>query len=271
MTSEKLLVTNADDFGYTRDVNDGIVEAHRNGILTATTLMANGREFDHAVQLAKRYPSLDIGCHLVLVGGESLLPPHKPYPRDLKAVIKAVLSHQLNVEAELDAQIRKIAATGIPLTHLDTHKHTHLLPNVLRAVGKLSEKYRIPWIRRPFDYPMHAGSVPYKRRLLSRALGWMRGSFHRVLTAHGCRTTDHFAGFDVTGHFHTAELVSLLRQLPTGSTEFMTHPGFCTDELRASPTRLKESRLRELEALTAPETKAAIRSLNIRLVTYRDL
>ncbi|MBL8235663.1 MAG: ChbG/HpnK family deacetylase, partial [Bryobacterales bacterium] len=154
-TRERLLVVNADDFGFTRDVNDGIVEAHRNGILTATTLMANGAEFEHAVTLARRHPSLDVGCHLVLVGGHS---------RDVAGLVSAVLRGQLDVEAELDAQIRRILSVGLRPTHLDTHKHTHLHPRVLHAVGKLSHQYRIPWVRRPFDYPMHAGAVPLSRR-----------------------------------------------------------------------------------------------------------
>lgn len=268
---EKLLVVNADDFGFTRDVNEGIVEAHRKGILTATTLMANGAEFDHAVTLARRHASLDIGCHLVLVGGHSLLGSQHPYPRDLTALLYALAAGKVDVEAELDAQIRRVLSAGLRPTHLDTHKHTHLLPRVLHAVGKLSHQYRIPWVRRPFDYPMNAGAVPLARRLLSRSLGSLRRWFHRVLSSYGCRTTDYFAGFAVTGHYETPELVSLLRQIPTGSTEFMTHPGFCTSELRQATTRLKETRQRELLALTAKETLEEVERQAIRIVSYRDL
>jgi chitin disaccharide deacetylase len=268
---EKLLIVNADDFGFTRDVNEGIVEAHRNGILTATTLMANAAAFDHAVTLARRHPSLDIGCHLVLIGGHSLLGDESPYPRDVPALLAAIARGKLDVEAELDAQIRRILSTGLRPTHLDTHKHTHLLPKVLHAVGKLSHQYRIPWVRRPFDYPMHAGAVPFTRRVLTRSLGFCRNWFHRVLASYGCRTTDHFAGFAVTGFYETPELVQLLSQLPPGSTEFMTHPGFCTGELRQARTRLKETRQKELTALTARETREAVERASIRIVSYRDL
>ncbi|MBV6430132.1 MAG: Chitooligosaccharide deacetylase ChbG [Bryobacteraceae bacterium] len=269
--TEKLLIVNADDFGFTRDVNEGIVHAHTHGILTAATLMANGGAFDHAVELAKRHPSLDIGCHLVLVGGRSPLPPHKPYPKDLKALLAAIVKRQLAVERELAAQIEKILAAGVKPTHLDTHKHTHLLPPVLETVARLSHRYGIPWVRRPFDYPMSAAGVPLARRLLSRSLEVLRRRFHRALSSRGCRTTDHFAGFQLTGHFDARELVALLEQLPPGSTEFMTHPGFCTGELLSSRTRLKESRRRELDALTAEETREAVKRLGIRLVCYRDL
>lgn len=269
--SGKVLIVNADDFGFTRDVNEGIVEAHRNGILTATTMMANGTAFDHAVQLAHENPSLDIGCHLVLVGGASMLDAKKPYPATVKDLLGALARRELDVEKELDAQVRRIVDAGLKPTHLDTHKHTHLLPPVLRAVCRLAQRYGIPWVRRPFDYPMQAGSVPLQRKVLTSTLGFMRPWFHRVLGQHGCRTTEHFAGFRVTGFLRTNELVELLEQLPEGSTEFMTHPGFCTDELRQSRTRLKESRVAELDALCAPATRAAIDRLGIRLASYQSL
>jgi predicted glycoside hydrolase/deacetylase ChbG (UPF0249 family) len=118
---------------------------------------------------------------------------------------------------------------------------------------------------------MQAAAVPLSRRVLSRGLGFLRSWFHSTLSAHGCRTTDYFAGFSMTGYLRTEELIAVLRQLPQGSTEFMTHPGFCTDELRQAPTRLKESRAAELAALTAAETRQAVRDLDIELVSYRKL
>jgi predicted glycoside hydrolase/deacetylase ChbG (UPF0249 family) len=182
-----------------------------------------------------------------------------------------LLRGRLEVEAELDAQICKILAAGLKPSHLDTHKHTHLLPPVLNAVARLSARYGIPWVRRPFDFPLEGSGAPLGRRLLSRGLGFLRGRFHRALARHGCRTTDHFAGFAITGLYRTAELAALIARLPEGSTELMTHPGHSTDELRAAPTRLKESREHELEALTAPEVRAAIEAHGVRLAGFRDL
>ncbi|MCX6622069.1 MAG: ChbG/HpnK family deacetylase [Acidobacteria bacterium] len=262
------LVVNADDFGFTRDVNRGIVDAHRYGILTATTLMANGAAFDDAVRLARENPSLDVGVHCVLVGGESLLRPGRPLPLTVKDLLLAILAGKLDPCAELHAQVEKILAAGIRPTHLDTHKHTHLFPPVLNAVARLGQEFRIPWVRRPLDFPFSDRGVPWSKRALSRATGLLRNRFHRVLAAHGCRTTDHFAGFQITGRFHTAELVDLLRQLPDGLTEFMTHPGYCTEELAGAKTRLKASRQLELEALMAPETRAALTRFEIELVGY---
>jgi len=271
LSSRKQLVVNADDFGFTPDVNQGIVEAHRGGILTASTLMANGAAFDDAVRLARETPSLDIGCHLVLVGGHSLV-SRKALPPTVGRLLAAVARREIRVYDELAAQVRRIAAAGIRATHLDTHKHTHLAPPVLDAVARLSREFGIRWVRRPFDFPLNAaGAAPLGTRLASRAMGLLRGRFQRVLEKHGCRTTDHFAGFRITGRLRTAELVELLGLLPEGTTELMCHPGRCRAALRQARTRLKESREEELEALLAPETRAALERNGIELVNYGEL
>jgi predicted glycoside hydrolase/deacetylase ChbG (UPF0249 family) len=234
----KFLIPNADDFGFTRDVNDGIVHAHRHGILTATTLMATGPAFEHAVELARENPELDVGVHLVLVGSAG-------YPPTVARLLGSLSLGRINVYEELVRQVRKVLGAGIQPTHLDTHKHTHLWPSVLDAVARVSEEFRIRWVRRPFGNP-----------------------FDGTLARHGCRTTDHFAGFRMTGRYGAQELANLIRVLPEGTTEFMCHPGFCTDELRAASTRLKDSRQKELEALTSPEVRAAIEESGVKLTRY---
>jgi predicted glycoside hydrolase/deacetylase ChbG (UPF0249 family) len=268
----RLLVVNADDFGFTRDVNSGIVEAHRNGILTAATLMANGEAFDDAVRLALETPSLDIGAHLVLAGGRSVRPPHDPLPATVSGLVHRILSRQLAIGDEMRSQAEKILSAGITPTHLDTHKHTHLLPPVLEAVARLSEEFRIPWVRRPFDFPMGApGAVPWLWKALHGGMKLVRPNFHRVLKRHGCRTTDHFAGFRMTGRLRARELALLVASLPPGSTELMVHPGHCTGELCAARTRLKESREEELRALTSPEARKALDDHQVRLARFSDL
>ncbi len=265
------LVVNGDDFGFTEGVNRGIIAAHRNGILTATTLMANGPAFEHAVALARENPGLDVGCHLVLVQGPSVSRPGEALPPKLPALVAAVASGRLAVYAELRAQIDKILGAGIRPLHLDTHKHTHLLPPVLDAIGRLSREYKIGWVRRPFDFPIESGRLPVTKRLVSKALGSVRGWFHRTLDGYGCRTTDHFAGFLLTGRFRTSDLVRLIHQLPEGTTEFMSHPGICDAELESAPTRLKQSRQAELDALVATETRTALSESGVELIGYRDL
>jgi len=284
----KQLIVNADDFGFTPDVNQGIVESHRCGILTATTLMANGAAFDDAVRLARETPTLDIGCHLVLIGGRSLL-TGRAYPLSVPRLVAALARREIRAYDELKAQVWRLLGAGIEPTHLDTHKHTHLAPPVLDAVARIAEEFGIHWVRRPFDFPMNAPrktvpatvpvtdpltvplTVPAVKRLTSAALGLLRRRFHRVLQSHGCRTTDHFAGFQITGRFHTVQLVALMGMLPEGSTELMCHPGRCGEALRAERTRLKESRERELEALIAPEVRAAAERNGVELVGYAGL
>jgi predicted glycoside hydrolase/deacetylase ChbG (UPF0249 family) len=256
----KQLIVNADDFGFTCDVNLGIVEAHSRGILTATTLMATGPAFDDAVRLAREHPGLDIGCHLVLVDQPG-------YPETLGALVRAVALRRIPIYESLAGQVRKIMDAGIAPTHLDTHKHTHLLPPVLEAVARVSEEFRIPWVRRPFDFPLQPGGVGWKNRLMRG----MNGRFGRVLAAHGCRSTDWFAGFRLTGDYREGDLAAVIRALPEGSTEFMCHPGHCGDELRRARTRLKESREIELRALLSTEVRDAAREAGVELVNFRQL
>ena len=270
MDGAKYLAVNADDFGFTRDVNAGIVEAHLHGILTSTTLMANGAEFDDALRLAREHPTLDIGMHFVLVSGQSLLDPARAFPHTVSELIEAMALRRIRVYDELRAQMNKAVDAGIQPTHVDTHKHTHLLPPVLDAVARLSEEFGVRWVRRPFDMPLTGSpdDVPWKTRAVSRAFGFVRGHFHRALARHRCATTDWFAGFQITGRFGPQSVVQLLDRLPAGTTEFMVHPGFCTAELRAARTRLKESREQELLALLDPDVREAVRRNAIQLTGY---
>ena len=244
----KRLIVNADDFGFTRDVNNGIVHGHRNGILTATTLMATAPAFEHAVALARENPSLDVGAHLVLVDAEG-------YPRTLTQLTAAVALGRIAIYDRLAEQVRKILDAGIQPTHLDTHKHTHLLPQVLDAVAQIANDFSIPWVRRLIPAP-----VPF-----------LQSMGQAMLTRRGCRTTDYFEGFEITGRYDVKDLAALIRRLPEGVTEFMCHPGFCGPELQASPTRLKASRQMELDALTSDEVRRAIEESSVTVVSYRDL
>jgi predicted glycoside hydrolase/deacetylase ChbG (UPF0249 family) len=244
MQARYRLIVNADDFGFTRDVNAGIVEAHREGILTATTLMANGNAFDDAVALARENPSLDVGCHLVLVQGRSVADPARELPRTLKDLLIALVRRQLPLYQEGRAQLTKILAAGIRPTHIDTHKHTHLLPGVLDVVIRLAHEFQIPWIRR-LGFPIS-------------------GSRFKSLN-----TTDHFTGFRLTGRLDAHRLAAALGKLSPGLTEFMCHPGKLGPELRSAPTRLRQSREIELAALKSPEVRRVIGDREIQLVNYR--
>lgn len=238
MAVKRILIVNADDFGFTRGVNQGIVEAHTQGILTATTLMAEGPAFEHAVELARANPSLDMGVHLVLW-------PDGHLPQRLPSFLRQAMSlSTAEVEALFARQVDKVMAAGITPSHLDTHKHTHILPHVWKAMIAVAKRFQIGWVRRslsPIPYP----PTPSRR-------------------------TDHFLGVLLTGKMTRESLTTALGKLRPGITELMCHPGRYDADLESAPTRLKQSRQVELEALTTPEIRALLKENGIELSNFRQ-
>ena len=174
----------------------------------------------------------------------------------------------MSIYEELEAQVRRILDAGIQPTHLDTHKHTHLLPPVLRAVCAIARNFDIRWVRRPVDFQA-APSGDWKQRLIGQIVRQV--DMTPSLAAHGLRHTDYFWGFSITGRLDEAALNAVIAHIPRGSTELMTHPGKLTGELSAAPTRLKESRAVELKALVSPTVRKAVADAGIQLVNYRQL
>ncbi len=254
----KRLIINADDFGFTRDVNAGIVHAHREGVLTSTTLMANGDAFEDAVRLAAETPTLDVGCHLVLVQGRSLV-TERLLPKGTRELLIELARGSIDPYRELRAQVEKIFAVGLRPTHLDSHKHTHIVPKVFRAVVRLAHEFDIPYVRLPLDttVPLPGGS----RRLLRKYYGRLVGDY-------GVKMTDHFMGFRLTGSLTEQTFASALSLVGEGITEFMCHPGFLGPELKVAETRLKESRVKELEALVSPEIRQVMTERSICLSVF---
>jgi chitin disaccharide deacetylase len=257
----KRLIINADDFGFTRDVNAGIVQAHREGVLTSTTLMANGDAFDDAVRLARKTPTLDIGAHLVLVQGRSVL-SGRSLPEGPRHLLAALAKGSVDPYPELRAQIEKILAAGLTLTHLDSHKHTHIVPKVFRAVVRVAHEFGIPYVRLPLDT-----TLPLPRALRCRA----RSYYERLARDYNVKMTDHFIGFRLTGSLNETSFATAIPLIQDGTTEFMCHPGCLGPELQAARTRLKESRVRELEALTAPRIRQLIEDHAIQLEPFGSL
>src|SRR5712672_3642287 len=158
------LIVNADDFGLTSGVNRAIVESHTRGIVTSATLMANGRGFEDATRLAKTVPRLSVGCHVVLIDGEPVLDAAQipsltssnsggvRFRDGLKSFAARALTGRVNereIELEATAQIRKLESAGISVSHLDTHKHTHLFPTVLRPVLRAARSCGVRAVRNP--------------------------------------------------------------------------------------------------------------------------
>ncbi len=281
------LIVNADDFGLTSGVNRAIVEASRSGVVRSATLMANAQAFAEAVELAKQYPQLKIGCHVVLIDGvpicndvPSLIKDSARFRTNLKDFAQSAIRKKISaaeIQREAEAQIRKIQAAGISVTHIDTHKHTHLVPHVLRAVIKAAKACGVHAVRNPFEP---------KRSRVNRIAGtktqWMRSAgvmafqvfapqFRKIMREENMITTDGTLGITVTGQLDQKVLAGILQTMPEGTWELVCHPGYCDDDLRAAGTRLLESRQIELQALTAEETRKAIADCDIELIPYADL
>lgn len=288
------LIVNADDFGLTSGVNRAIVEAHRDGIVSSTTLMANGAAFADAVEAARALPRLSVGCHVVLTDGapvsspaavDTLLAirsaePEKFYSSLSGFAARATLGglDREQLVTEITAQIRKIQATGIEVTHLDSHKHAHIFPEILTAMLRAARICGVRAIRSPF-VPMKAIMAQQfagKRALLKRygqvkILNSFAGQFRRQTTRAGVRSPDGVIGVIETGLLDSLLLRQALTSLPEGTWELVCHPGYADADLRAAHTRLIEARERELTLLTSPELKDFLEKQQIRVISYREL
>jgi len=222
--------------------------------------MANGEAFDDAIRLARETPALDIGCHLVLVQGRSLA-TGRPLPDKPALLLTALFQRKLDIYAELRAQIEKVISAGISPTHLDTHKHTHLVPQVFRVVVRLAHEFLIPFVRLPLDKTAPAVRLP-------SAIG--ERYFRRIAREYNVQMTDHFLGFRLTGAFTEETFLKSIRNLQEGITEFMCHPGFLGPDLKTAATRLKQSRVLELEALTSERVRHLLDESGVRLGPFRS-
>jgi predicted glycoside hydrolase/deacetylase ChbG (UPF0249 family) len=203
------------------------------------------------------------------------------FRNDLKIFAARAVVGRLNpeeIEAEATAQIRKIQATGIPVSHLDTHKHTHLFPTVLRPLLRAARACGIRALRNPFGPRRPLQS----RHLLARPSLWTRyaevrilrsfaGKFREAVDRQGFLTPDGTLGIEVTGALDETLFRAIAQAIPEGTWEFVCHPGYNDDDLRAANTRLRESRETELRALTLPGARSLLAEEGIALISYRDL
>lgn len=282
------LIINADDLGLTSGVNRAIEKACRRGIVTSATLMANSRAFDEAAAMARTTPELNIGCHIVLVDGEpvssglkSLTGGTSKFRSSLKDFALAAIRKQLSqeeIQREAEAQICKIQSAGINLTHVDTHKHTHMFPHVLEAVIRAAKECGVRAIRNPFE-PLRSwpkGMIAASPALWTRAmevalLQKFSANFRRTVEQENISTTDGAVGVILTGSLDQSRLLRTIEILPEGTWELVCHPGYMDADLQTAGTRLLRSREVELEALSSEETRQAINKRGIKLISYSDL
>ncbi len=291
------LIVNADDLGLTAGVNRAIVEAHIGGVVSSATLMANGPAFEDAVTAARSAPNLSVGCHVVLVDGTPVSPPdavdtllaiRSAEPDKFYTSLSAFAARAMlggfdrdQLVAEITAQIGKIQSTGLEVTHLDTHKHAHIFPEILTALLRAARICGVRAIRNPI-VPVKALPARqfkgkphlWKRYSQVRVLHSFSGPFLRHTKRAGLLTPDGVLGVIETGSAESAGFSSLLRQtlasLPEGTWELVCHPGYNDADLRAAHTRLLGTREEERRLLTSPELRQFLEEQKIRIISYRE-
>ena len=287
------LIVNADDLGWTDGVNRGIADAHRQGLVTSTSLLANGRAFDSALDVARGNPALGVGVHLNLSDG-----PPTASPENVRGLLNSencledgpetlllrIASRSLpleEIEREWDAQIQKVREAGIHPTHVDGHKHVQMLPGLFEIAVRLAKKHGIRAIRVSHEESRlravlatdgeQKTGVVLKQRVQARGLKLLAPDAREMANRQGLVTTDYFCGIAQTGVLHRTGVERLLESLPDGTTELMCHPGYFDDALHASPTRLQKSRQTELQILTDPAVRKLVATRGIRLISYKLL
>jgi chitin disaccharide deacetylase len=286
------LIINADDFGFTSGVNRAIIEAHTRGVVTSSTLMATGRAFAEAVALARTVPQLSIGCHVVLIDGvpvlqEGQIPSliqsngSRRFRDSLKTFAMRALCGRMNpeeIEAEAGAQIGKLQASGIAVSHFDAHKHTHLFPAILRPLLRAAAANGVRAVRNPFGprLPLRSNELFVRPNLWTRyaelhILSRFAAKFRATVHGEGFSTPDGSLGVEVTGSLDEKLFHAIARSVPEGTWEFVCHPGYNDADLEAAHTRLRKSRETELGLLTLPAARDVLQKEGVELISYRDL
>lgn len=264
-TATGLIVT-ADDFGASPEVNEGVERAHREGILTAASLMVTGDAAADAVARARAMPRLGVGLHLVLVEGRPALPPDRVpalvgsdglFRRDMVRMAVRIFADpaaRRQLEAEVAAQFEAFAATGLPLDHVNAHKHFHLHPTIADTVLRIGVRHGMRAMRAPLEQ----GSRGVEH--------WWATRLQKTLRRARMTVPDQVIGLSWTGAFDTARMRAALDALPPGLTEVYTHPATGPYPGSAPGYAYAE----ELAALTDGLVAAAIARQGIPHGTFRD-
>ena len=271
------LVINADDFGLSEGTNRGILEAHRAGVVTAASLLVNTPGFEAAVRAARELPALSVGLHLNLTMGQPVSPPDavptlydsrrkRLYP--LVRFVGRALAGKIDgaeVARECTAQIERLRATGLRITHLDGHQHAHVLPGIWQPVVEAACQAGVEPVRIPLEPAARIAWRPMA------ALGQMLlSTSYRLASRHTAPTVrrNHFRGFALTGRGDfTARLLALLDALEPGTTELMVHPGY-PDASLSEWVGYTAGRERELAALTSAAVRARLDRGDIELIGF---
>jgi hopanoid biosynthesis associated protein HpnK len=269
----KRLIVTADDFGRALPVNEAVEIAHRDGILTAASLMVTGDAAADAVARAKKLPNLGVGLHVTLVDGKPALPPEQ-IPNLVEADgyftdrlvslgVRIFFDRETRrqVRTELRAQFELYRATGLPLGHVDAHHHYHLHPTMFDIMVSLAKEFGAPAIRVPWEPPSSPQGA-FQALFHRRRIGRMR----RKLAAAGLLANDRVFGIEGSGGMDQKRLLAILTDLPDGLSEIYGHPktGDWTD--RPMPPHYRG--VDEYRALIDPEIALAVKKSGATLTTF---
>lgn len=278
----RYIIINADDFGRHAEINRAVEEGLVHGCLRSATVMPGGAAFAGAIDIARRHEELGLGVHLTLVDGHPILPPEEipslvgsegDFLPDHTALLKRYLKGGVNLEEvrrELAAQLQKIEATGIPISHVDSHQHMHTLPGIIDIVLDLAARAGIRAVRTPRT-PLFAGAFGGLGQLVGR-LGLSTLARLAACKAHrrGLLTPDNFAGIVAGEAVSEGELLHLIAHLPQGTTEVMMHPGMKNDVLQEDSGWQHDFEA-ELAAILSPRVGEALRKAEVEPVNFRHL
>lgn len=268
------MIINADDFGLSEGVTRGIVEAHQAGAVTSASIFANAPGFEGAVTAARSVPALDLGLHFNVTVGLPLSPPQSVRSLcdaegrflTLGALVRRSFRGGIrpeHVALECRAQLERVRAAGITVTHIDGHRHAHVLPGIWSGVVAVAREAGISMVRVPVE-PLAGGRPAAK---LAVRLTWWLGAGN----AREPRPAPHFRGIGLLGASRLTErLLRLLDRLPLGDTEVMVHPGYVDDDLMRWD-RYGAERECELLALRSPEVLSRLTQGGLRLARFADL
>ena len=259
----KRLLVNADDFGLSIPITDGILQAHAEGIVTSTSIMATGSAFGYAAEKSRLHPNLSLGLHLSLVE-EPWLTTRQPMARDYADFMKSFLSGRIRieqVERELRAQLARCREHGLSLRHIDSHQHVHALPALFGLVVRIAKEAGIPRVRVPLDSPFRAGALGSSRFLGKAVLCLLSLPAQSAVNAAGLRSCTRMIGLFESGSLSEQRLLSMMEHLEDGSTELMCHPGHADPKYAHWNFHWEE----ELQALTSPAVRARLQARGIEL------
>ncbi|MBO1060558.1 MAG: hopanoid biosynthesis-associated protein HpnK [Aphanizomenon flos-aquae CP01] len=274
------LIINADDFGFSDDVNTAIIQAHEEGILTSTSLMVTGDAAQNAIALAKNHPHLAVGLHLVLVCGKSVLPPAQiPHLVDSQGNFsdnptQAGLNYQFNqatraeLRLEIAAQLEKFRDSGLNLSHVDGHLHLHVHPVILNILTEFAAEFQIKFIRLPSEELTKNLKIDRRNLLIkivwSIVFGQLRNYGESLLKTHNIKFADRVYGLLQTGNMSEEYLLSLIPQIEAELVEIYAHP-------TSVNTKINNSGEIELKALLSERVREILSIKGFELSNYNQL